>query len=122
MENYSKCELQDPLFLTCFVVHYTNHHMPCLVGLLTVVLYTNAVHYTKVSTYLIYTLLLLLTVPMWSQLQPPSHGLGNIAQENTVTDILVEDQLKTHLDLVTVSQKRELYKPNSRTEDMWVIR
>ena len=35
-------------------------------------------------------------------------GLGNIAQENTTADILIESQLWQ-----TVDQERELHKPNS---------
>ena len=40
-------------------------------------------------------------------------GLGNIAQENTTEDILIEDQLQPPLDMVTVDQ--ELSKRESLT-------
>ena len=46
----------------------------------------------------------------------PLQGLGKNSIGNPTTpttDVLVEDQL---LDLVTVSQEREFYKPNSRNE------
>ena len=36
-------------------------------------------------------------------------GLGNIAQENTAADILVEDQLRSPLDTVKVDQERKLH-------------
>ena len=39
--------------------------------------------------------------------------LVNIVHENTATDILVEDQLRPPLDMVTVYQKQELHKLNS---------
>ena len=55
-------------------------------------------------------MLLVLTTPYnvsYSFLQ----GLGNIAQ-NITADILVEYQLQPPLDMVTVDQGREQYKPN----------
>ena len=43
-------------------------------------------------------------------------GLGNIAQENTTADILVEDQLRSPLDMATVDWAQELHTPNSWTK------
>ena len=38
-------------------------------------------------------------------------GLGNFAQENTIADILIEDQLQSPLDVIIVDQ--EFHKSNS---------
>ena len=43
-------------------------------------------------------------------------GLGNIAQENTTADILIEDQLQPPFDMVIADQEHELHKPNSCTK------
>ena len=39
-------------------------------------------------------------------------GPGNIAQENTTADILLEDKLWSPLDMATVDLECELHKPN----------
>ena len=39
-------------------------------------------------------------------------GLGNIVQENPKSDILVEDQLQSTLDMLTINQELELLKTN----------
>ena len=36
-----------------------------------------------------------------------------MAQENTTADILIEDQLRPPLDMVTVDQERKMLQPNS---------
>ena len=69
--------------------------------------------YTMLSTThtnTCYVLLLLLTAPMQGQLQL-LRGLGNFAQENTIADILIEDQLQSPLDVIIVDQ--EFHKSNS---------
>ena len=37
-------------------------------------------------------------------------GLGNIAQTNTIADILIEDQLRPPMDMIAVDQVGELHK------------
>ena len=90
------------------------------------VLFTVAIHYTHINAGSA-----LFTIPC-CPLQNNQHtisccycwllsysflwGLGNIAQENTPADILVEDPLRRPLDMETVDQERELHKPNSSTK------
>ena len=52
------------------VLQYTYHHMPCHVAIIDCTHVHHVVHYTKISAY--HTVLLLLTVLMWDQLQPLS--------------------------------------------------
>ena len=41
--------------------------------------------------------------------------LAHVNSTNQTADVLVEDQLQPPLDMRTVSQGREIHKPNSRT-------
>ena len=82
--------------------------MLCIVALVDC---THELHIQNIRTY--HTLLLLFTAPILRVSYSFLRGLGNIAQENTTADILVEDQLQPPLDMVTVDLEQELRKLNS---------
>ena len=49
-------------------------------------------------------------------------GLGNFPQENTTSDILIENKLQPPLVMVTIDQEGELLKPNSWTKcKVWIV-
>ena len=92
------CWLYTTHINTCYVlllllaVHYTHQHMLCIVAIVDCTHVHPVVHY--------HTLLLLLTTTMQGQLQPLWRTC-NSAHKNTTADILVEDQLRPTLDMVT---------------------
>ena len=99
-----QCELQDiqsfqTLHQTCSVLLLTTHINPCHVIILILIV-------------LMYTMLRLLTVPMYCQLQPGNSCSGEHHQSKS----RVEDQLQPRMDLVRVFQEREVYKVNRGTK------
>ena len=75
-------------------------HTLCIVAIVHVALYTML---SKISKHTISC--------RYCGLLP--YRVGTIAQQNTAADILVEDQPRLPLDVITVDQEWELHKPNS---------
>ena len=116
MEDYIKCELIGGgslrhlnTFSNLYIVavHCTHQSMLCIVVVLTVPMYTmlSTSKYQNIP----YFAAIVGCTQIIGYLQFPSR-IGNIVQENTTADILIEDQPQPPLDMVTVDQ--ELYKPN----------
>ena len=94
----------------CCCTLHTYQHMLCIVAIVGCTHVHHVVHY-KTSEHTISCCFCRLHPcrVSYSFLQ----GLGNIVQENTTADILIEDQLQPLWDMVTVVQERELHTPNS---------
>ena len=106
----------SPRNLNFFYIAYCCCTLHIKKTLLCLVASVDCTHVRHVAPYKIirtfHILLLSLTAPIqvsYSFLQV----LGNIAQEKTTADILVDVQLLPPLDMVTADQDHELHKPKS---------
>ena len=88
-------------FLICLLLLYTTHTCQRMLCIAAIVVCTHAhhvVHYKIIRAY--HILLLFWLHPNRSA--TASYGHGNITQETTTADILIDDQLQPHVDMVTV--------------------
>ena len=101
-EDYIKCELETFKHFLAFLllaVQYTHQYNTCY--MLCLLLLLTAPVYIMLSIRTYHTLLLF-TASIARGSAGFLRGLGNIAQEKTTADILIEDQLQPPLDMLTV--------------------